>query len=182
MAEKHSPETKGTLTGADLLHKHYNPYAPGNFDSGGFGFGGTNGSAGGFGAGLIACAILDLLEKTLFRLLRCKFPEFAKANLFVLACAAAVLWWGAQSTAAIDRTQAEEEAYEAALEAGHAVVGAYSARIAEEQQKSAPDPRKIEQWRAGRTAVNAATEEIRIKLAALVVELDRQLAGGEGVQ
>jgi rhomboid protease GluP len=62
--------------------------------------------AGGFIAGLIACAILDLLEKTLFRLLRCKFPEFAKANLFVLACAAAVLWWGSQSTGAIDLTQA----------------------------------------------------------------------------
>ncbi|HTO67305.1 MAG TPA: rhomboid family intramembrane serine protease [Bradyrhizobium sp.] len=62
--------------------------------------------AGGFCAGLIACAILDLLEKTLFRLLRCKFPEFAKANLFVLACAAAVLWWGARSAAAIDRMQA----------------------------------------------------------------------------
>jgi rhomboid protease GluP len=62
--------------------------------------------AGGFATGLIACAILDLLEKSLFRLLRCKFPEFAKANLFVLACAAAVLWWGAQSAAAVDRMQA----------------------------------------------------------------------------
>jgi membrane associated rhomboid family serine protease len=62
--------------------------------------------AGGFCAGLIACAILDLLEKSLFHLLRCKFPEFAKANLFVLACAAAILWWGAQSDAAVDRRQA----------------------------------------------------------------------------
>jgi 1-acyl-sn-glycerol-3-phosphate acyltransferase len=35
---------------------------------------------------------------------------------------------------------------------------------------------------AGRTAVNAATELIRVRLAALVVELDRQLAGGEGAQ
>jgi len=61
--------------------------------------------AGGFCAGLIACAILDLLEKTLFRLLRCKFPEFAKANLFVLACAAVALWWGTQSAAGIDRAQ-----------------------------------------------------------------------------
>jgi membrane associated rhomboid family serine protease len=62
--------------------------------------------AGGFCAGLIACAVLDLLEKTLFRLLRCKFPEFAKANLLVLACAAAVLWWGTQSAAAVDRIHA----------------------------------------------------------------------------
>ncbi|MBV8697192.1 MAG: rhomboid family intramembrane serine protease, partial [Bradyrhizobium sp.] len=62
--------------------------------------------AGGFCAGLIACALLDLLEKTVFRLLRCKFPEFAKANLFVLAGAAAILWWGAQSAATVDRMQA----------------------------------------------------------------------------
>lgn len=60
---------------------------------------------GGFCAGLIACAILDLLEKTLFRLLRCKFPEFAKANLFVLACAAAVLWWGSQAADAVDNAK-----------------------------------------------------------------------------
>jgi rhomboid protease GluP len=61
--------------------------------------------AGGFVAGLIACAVLDLLEKTVFRLLRCKFPEFAKANLSILACVAALLWWGAQSAGAIDRTE-----------------------------------------------------------------------------
>jgi 1-acyl-sn-glycerol-3-phosphate acyltransferase len=35
---------------------------------------------------------------------------------------------------------------------------------------------------AGRTAVNAATEQVRLELAALVVELDRQMAGGEGAQ
>ena len=62
--------------------------------------------AGGFVAGLIACAILDLLEKALFRLLRCKFPEFAKANLFALACMAVVLWWGRQSAGAVDNIQA----------------------------------------------------------------------------
>jgi membrane associated rhomboid family serine protease len=61
---------------------------------------------GGFIAGLIACAILDLLEKTLFRLLRCKFPEFAKGNLFALACAAVVLWWGSHSTGTVDNAQA----------------------------------------------------------------------------
>jgi membrane associated rhomboid family serine protease len=49
---------------------------------------------GGFAAGLIACAALDLVEKANARLLRCKFPEFVKTNLFVLACAAAFLLWG----------------------------------------------------------------------------------------
>jgi rhomboid protease GluP len=61
--------------------------------------------AGGFVAGLIACAILDLFEKALFRLLRCKFPEFAKANLFTLACVAALVWWGAQSAGVVDPMQ-----------------------------------------------------------------------------
>jgi len=49
---------------------------------------------GGFAAGLIACATLDLVEKVNARLLRCKFPEFIKTNLFVLACALAVVVWG----------------------------------------------------------------------------------------
>jgi len=47
---------------------------------------------GGFAAGLIACALLDLVEKINARLLRCKFPEFVKVNLALLACAAASLW------------------------------------------------------------------------------------------
>jgi rhomboid protease GluP len=47
---------------------------------------------GGFAAGLIACALLDLVEKINARLLRCKFPEFVKVNLALLACAAAALW------------------------------------------------------------------------------------------
>jgi membrane associated rhomboid family serine protease len=49
---------------------------------------------GGFAAGLIACALLDLIEKANAVLLRCKFPEFVKANLFGLACALAILLWG----------------------------------------------------------------------------------------
>jgi rhomboid protease GluP len=48
---------------------------------------------GGFAAGLIACALLDLIEKINARLLRCKFPEFVKANLFGLACACGLLLW-----------------------------------------------------------------------------------------
>jgi membrane associated rhomboid family serine protease len=40
---------------------------------------------GGFAAGVIACALIDLIEKANHVLLRCKFPEFVKLNLFVLA-------------------------------------------------------------------------------------------------
>jgi rhomboid protease GluP len=49
---------------------------------------------GGFAAGLIACAILDLVEKANSFVLRCKFPEFVKTNLFGLACALGILSWG----------------------------------------------------------------------------------------
>jgi membrane associated rhomboid family serine protease len=38
---------------------------------------------GGFVAGMVSCACLDLLEKTIVRMLRCKFPEFMKMNTFV---------------------------------------------------------------------------------------------------
>ncbi len=48
---------------------------------------------GGFTAGLIACAVLDLIEKVNLRVLRCKFPEFVKTNIFALACACALLLW-----------------------------------------------------------------------------------------
>jgi rhomboid protease GluP len=48
---------------------------------------------GGFAAGLITCAVLDVIEKTLGRLLRCKFPEFVKANLLVLAAVIGGLLW-----------------------------------------------------------------------------------------
>jgi membrane associated rhomboid family serine protease/uncharacterized membrane protein (UPF0136 family) len=49
---------------------------------------------GGFAAGLIACAALDLVEKANARLLRCKFPEFVKTNLFALVFAFAVVLLG----------------------------------------------------------------------------------------
>jgi membrane associated rhomboid family serine protease len=35
---------------------------------------------GGFAAGVICCACLDIIEKALPLMLRCKFPEFAKMN------------------------------------------------------------------------------------------------------
>ena len=46
---------------------------------------------GGFVAGMVSCACLDLLEKTVMRMLRCKFPEFLKMNTF--AAFAIVLAW-----------------------------------------------------------------------------------------
>jgi rhomboid protease GluP len=38
---------------------------------------------GGFAAGVICCACLDILEKAMPWVLRCKFPEFVKMNSFV---------------------------------------------------------------------------------------------------
>ena len=55
---------------------------------------------GGFVIGLVACAVLDLIEKINARLLRCKFPEFVKINLAILACAAAILLFGNRLSAA----------------------------------------------------------------------------------
>jgi len=54
---------------------------------------------GGFAAGLIACAIIDLLEKANSLVLRCKFPEFVKVNLFVVACVLGLLLWDKLSAA-----------------------------------------------------------------------------------
>jgi rhomboid protease GluP len=39
---------------------------------------------GGFVFGLIACALIDLLEKGAPLVLRCKFPEFVKVNAFII--------------------------------------------------------------------------------------------------
>lgn len=41
---------------------------------------------GGFAAGLIICALLDLAERANAILLRCKFPEFVKLNVFLGVC------------------------------------------------------------------------------------------------
>jgi membrane associated rhomboid family serine protease len=46
---------------------------------------------GGFVFGLIACALIDLLEKGTWFVLRCKFPEFVKVNVFVIAGLAALV-------------------------------------------------------------------------------------------
>ncbi|WFU78796.1 rhomboid family intramembrane serine protease [Bradyrhizobium sp. CIAT3101] len=54
---------------------------------------------GGFAAGLIACALLDLIEKVNPYALRCKFPEAVKVNLTLLACVAAVWAWSDQARA-----------------------------------------------------------------------------------
>jgi rhomboid protease GluP len=49
--------------------------------------------AGGFVAGFAACVGLDLIEKANAYLLRCKFPEFAKLNLLLLAAGMLLLLW-----------------------------------------------------------------------------------------
>lgn len=54
---------------------------------------------GGFAAGLIACAVLDLVEKVNARVLRCKFPEVVKVNLTLLACVTALWAWSGQAQA-----------------------------------------------------------------------------------
>jgi len=46
---------------------------------------------GGFAAGLIGCAVLDLVERANCYVLRCKFPEFVKLNGFLIACIAALI-------------------------------------------------------------------------------------------
>jgi membrane associated rhomboid family serine protease len=56
---------------------------------------------GGFAAGLIACALLDLVEKANTYALRCKFPEVVKVNLTLLACATALSVWAGQTPAMI---------------------------------------------------------------------------------
>ncbi|WP_050626405.1 rhomboid family intramembrane serine protease [Bradyrhizobium viridifuturi] len=50
---------------------------------------------GGFAAGLIVCALLDLVEKLNAHLLRCRFPEAVKVNLALLAGVAAFFVWAA---------------------------------------------------------------------------------------
>lgn len=52
---------------------------------------------GGFAAGLIACAMLDLVEKANAYALRCKFPEAVKVDLALLFCAAGLWVWTGQA-------------------------------------------------------------------------------------
>jgi rhomboid protease GluP len=46
---------------------------------------------GGFAFGLIACALIDLLERANSVVLRCKFPEFVKVNGFLIAAVLALV-------------------------------------------------------------------------------------------
>src|SRR5262249_29964838 len=46
---------------------------------------------GGFVAGLIACAVIDLAERAGGLVLRCKFPEFVKINAFIIIGGIALL-------------------------------------------------------------------------------------------
>ena len=55
---------------------------------------------GGFAAGMIVCALLDIVEKANALLLRCKFPEFVKINAFVVIAGVALLFWSTGPAAA----------------------------------------------------------------------------------
>jgi len=48
---------------------------------------------GGFAAGMIGCVCLDILERMMARLLRCKFPEFVKMNGFIVFVIVAAYCW-----------------------------------------------------------------------------------------
>ena len=54
---------------------------------------------GGFAFGLIACALIDLLEKANAVVLRCKFPEFVKVNALIIGGALALALAGGRSSA-----------------------------------------------------------------------------------
>ncbi|WP_239376563.1 hypothetical protein [Frankia sp. Cj5] len=54
----------------------------------------------------------------------------------------------------------EVAAYEAALEAGHAAVGAYAARITAEENKLHPDPARLERWKNEQVACARARDTL----------------------
>jgi len=54
---------------------------------------------GGFMAGMVACACLDLVERLFTRLLRCKFPEFVKVNTALAVATVAAYCWTKWSAA-----------------------------------------------------------------------------------
>ena len=54
---------------------------------------------GGFLAGMVACACLDLLERVFTQVLRCKFPEFVKMNGALAAALVAAYCWTRWSAA-----------------------------------------------------------------------------------
>jgi membrane associated rhomboid family serine protease len=51
------------------------------------------GHLGGFAAGLIVCALIDILERVNRFALRCKFPEFVKINSLILGVTPGILLW-----------------------------------------------------------------------------------------
>jgi rhomboid protease GluP len=52
----------------------------------------------GFAAGMICCGFLDILERAVGILLRCKFPEFVKINAFIAFGVAAMAGWSMLSS------------------------------------------------------------------------------------
>ena len=50
---------------------------------------------GGLVTGFIVCLLLNVVEKANALLFRCKFPEFAKINIFALICLLGILLWAA---------------------------------------------------------------------------------------
>jgi len=54
---------------------------------------------GGFGAGLIICALIDAIERVNRFALRCKFPEFVKINAFVLVALLGTFVWSTMRVA-----------------------------------------------------------------------------------
>jgi hypothetical protein len=56
-----------------------------------------SGHLGGFAAGLISCAVLDLLEKVIAHIFRCKFPEFVKMNGLIVLGAPMVYFVGSKA-------------------------------------------------------------------------------------
>jgi len=54
---------------------------------------------GGFAAGVISCALLDILERANAFVFRCKFPEFVKMNGLVIVIGLAALLWGGRPIA-----------------------------------------------------------------------------------
>ncbi|HEY2230255.1 MAG TPA: rhomboid family intramembrane serine protease [Xanthobacteraceae bacterium] len=55
---------------------------------------------GGFTAGLIACALIDVLERVNRFAFRCRFPQFVKVNSLVLVGALGALLWGGKPNGA----------------------------------------------------------------------------------
>lgn len=62
---------------------------------------------GGFVAGMIACAVLDIIEKINAYVLRCKFPEFVKINSFGILVGLAFLTFSGRSATTISAPETQ---------------------------------------------------------------------------